>query len=376
MRLVVLALLALVVAPVSVSASPGSAEARAESFFAGSTVGSNHTSNWAVLVDTSRYWFNYRHVANTLSFYRTVKRLGIPDERIVLMLADDMACNPRNPFPGRIFGNVNHAVDLYGDDIEVDYRGYEVTPTAFLRVLTDRHPPGTPRSKRLLTDAGSNVLIYLTGHGGDEFLKFQDQEEILSEDVADALSQMRAKRRYAEILFIADTCQASTLAEKFRSPNVLAIGSSEKGENSYSHHVDRSVGLSVVDRFTYHTLEFMERDVPDARSTATARDWFAHLRRSPLRSNARPRTENYARALESVRVADFFAAVTRAAPSARKTEGWRPPREERRGGDDAEGRGGERHRGAHSSEEWGDRAWVREPREAYEKLAVALGRPS
>ena len=82
-------------------------------------------------------------------------------------------------------------------------------------------------------------------------------------------------------------------------------------------------------------------------------------------SKGRP---HYERALESVRVADFFAAVTRAAPSARKTEGWRPPREERRGGDDAEGRGG---RG-----EWGDRAWVREPREAYEKLAVALGRPS
>jgi glycosylphosphatidylinositol transamidase (GPIT) subunit GPI8 len=38
-----------------------------------------HTNNWAVLVDTSRFWFNYRHVANVLSIYRSVKRLGIPD---------------------------------------------------------------------------------------------------------------------------------------------------------------------------------------------------------------------------------------------------------------------------------------------------------
>lgn len=30
-------------------------------------------------VCTSRFWFNYRHVANTLSVYRSVKRLGIPD---------------------------------------------------------------------------------------------------------------------------------------------------------------------------------------------------------------------------------------------------------------------------------------------------------
>lgn len=40
---------------------------------------SGHTNNWAVLVDTSRFWFNYRHVANVLSIYRSCKRLGIPD---------------------------------------------------------------------------------------------------------------------------------------------------------------------------------------------------------------------------------------------------------------------------------------------------------
>ena len=39
---------------------------------------SGHTNNWAVLVCASRYWFNYRHVANTLAVYRSVKKLGIP----------------------------------------------------------------------------------------------------------------------------------------------------------------------------------------------------------------------------------------------------------------------------------------------------------
>lgn len=32
-----------------------------------------------------------------------------------------------------------------------------------MRVLTGRLPPGTPRSKRLLADDRSNILIYLTG---------------------------------------------------------------------------------------------------------------------------------------------------------------------------------------------------------------------
>ena len=65
-----------------------------------------------------------------------MKRLGIPDSNIILMLADDAACNSRNHFPGCVFANRGHALDLYGENIEVDYRGYEVTVQNFLRLLT------------------------------------------------------------------------------------------------------------------------------------------------------------------------------------------------------------------------------------------------
>jgi len=177
--------------------------------------------------------------------YRTVKRLGIPDSQIILMLADDIACNPRNSFPGTVFNNADRALDLYGDNIEVDYRGYEVTVENFIRLLTGnidlvaglivgRVSPDTPRSKRLLTDDRSNVFVYMTGHGGDEFLKFQDAEEISAFDIADAFEQMWEKRRYHEILFMIDTCQANTMYSKLYSPNILASGSSELDESSYS----------------------------------------------------------------------------------------------------------------------------------------------
>ena len=145
---------------------------------------------------TSRFWFNYRHLANVLSLYRTVKRLGIPDSQIILMLPDDMACNPRNAFPGAVFNNADRALDLYGDNIEVDYRGYEVTVENFIRLMTDRWGEDTPRSKRLMTDERSNILVYMTGHGGNEFLKFQDAEEISAFDLADAFGQMWEKKRY------------------------------------------------------------------------------------------------------------------------------------------------------------------------------------
>ncbi len=79
-------------------------------------------------------------MANALGMYRTVKRLGIPDSNIILMLADDVSCNARNKFPGAVFANAGHngaeRLDLYGENIEVDYRGYEVTVENFIRLLT------------------------------------------------------------------------------------------------------------------------------------------------------------------------------------------------------------------------------------------------
>ena len=195
-----------------------------------------HTNTWAVLVDTSRYWFNYRHAANTLSIYRSLKRLGIPDSRILLFLADDTACSPRNPFYGSVFNNARRELDLYGDNVEVDFRGYDVTAETLIRVLTGRQDPDTPPSQRLLTDenGNSNVLVYMSGHGGDEFLKFQDSEEIGAQDLADAFAQMAEKRRFRELLFITDTCQANTLYTRMYSQGIIGVGSSDKGQNSYS----------------------------------------------------------------------------------------------------------------------------------------------
>lgn len=75
------------------------------------------------------------------SRYRTVKRLGIPDSQIILMLADDAACNPRNPFAGTVYSNADRRTDLYGETIEVDYKGEEVTVETFLRVLSGASLP-------------------------------------------------------------------------------------------------------------------------------------------------------------------------------------------------------------------------------------------
>ncbi|KAI8098416.1 peptidase C13 family-domain-containing protein [Gilbertella persicaria] len=278
-------------------------EEKVEGFFSQS----GHTNNWAVLVCTSRFWFNYRHVANTLSMYRTVKRLGIPDSNIILMLADDVSCNPRNKFPATVYNNANRFLDLYGDNVEVDYRGYEVTVENFIRMLTGRVSPDTPRSKRLLSDDRSNILVYMTGHGGDEFLKFQDAEEISAYDLADAFKQMSEKKRYNELLFMIDTCQANTMYSKINSTNILATGSSRLDESSYSHHTSYDVGVAVIDSFTYYNLEFLENI--DMTSDKTLQDLFNTYDPAKIASHPGIRSDLFHRPLDKVKVTDFFGNV-------------------------------------------------------------------
>ena len=133
-----------------------------------------------------------------------------------------------------------------------------------MRLIQDlgRVDPSVPRTKRLLTDDRSNIFVYMTGHGGNEFLKFQDNEEISAFDVADAFEQMWQKKRsiltlyfltqpanllphrYNEIFFMIDTCQATTMYSKFYSPNILATGSSQIAQNSYSVY-DVPIGVQT-----------------------------------------------------------------------------------------------------------------------------------
>lgn len=266
------------------------------------------TNNWAVLVSSSKYWYNYRHAANVLSIYRSIKRLGIDDSHIILMLADDLACDPRNPWPGTIYNNMQHQINVYGDDAQVDYKGDEVTHENFIRLLTGRHPEGTPKSKKLLTDAGSNILIYLTGHGGNGFLKFQDKGELSSSEFADAIEQMHTKKRYNEILFVLDTCQAESMSSKLRSPNIIGLGSSKIGQDSMSHHGDSSIGVHVIDRFTFYALNFLERLNTTTAANTRLSEFFRVCPEDKCISKVNVRLDLFKRNPNQVPISDFFSS--------------------------------------------------------------------
>ena len=157
------------------------------------------------------------------------------------------------------FPENNNQQSLYdGQDIEIDYRGEDVTVENLARVLSGRSPLASSMPVIPAHSASQvNLFLYLTGHGGDGFFKFQDVEEILATDLGALLRQ----RAFANVLFIADTCQAFTLGEKMQDlHNVVVVGSSLRDESSYAHHSNAELGLAMIERYTYALEQFLVKN--------------------------------------------------------------------------------------------------------------------
>jgi GPI-anchor transamidase subunit K len=99
---------------------------------------------------------------NALGVYQLLRTNGIPDDNIILMIADEYATNSRNPYKNRMHALGIYQESWYNHQTQIDYRGADVTVQNFMDALLGRAP------KSLHSSSESNVLIYLTGHGGDQ----------------------------------------------------------------------------------------------------------------------------------------------------------------------------------------------------------------
>lgn len=90
----------------------------------------------------------------------------------------------------------------------------------------------------------------------------------------------------------------------FYSPNILSVGSSKVGEDSLSHHGDPTIGVYVIDRYTYYALEFLEKTTSNSTKTLSQ-----FLRVCPKRvciSTVTSRKDLFKRNTDEVPLTDFF----------------------------------------------------------------------
>lgn len=102
-----------------------------------------HTGNWALLVASSKEWTNYRHQADVLAIYQQLRQAGYTDDRIILIVEDDIADNISNPNKGVIQVTIG-GNNVY-ENVEIDYRMSSLNTKIYLPFSVAKKAKNCPR---------------------------------------------------------------------------------------------------------------------------------------------------------------------------------------------------------------------------------------
>jgi hypothetical protein len=222
------------------------------------------TGLWALIVATSGGWSNYRHQADALAQYQLLRRAGVPDDRIILIVADDLAHAPENPSPGTVQQSEG-GPNLY-DAVSIDYDLDDLNADDVVDILAGRRSERLPEV--IDSTAGDNVYVFISGHGSAQglFVGVDEEAERVPEDsfisparFADTIADMDAHARYRRLLIVLEACHAGVMAEELTAPGALVITGANAVENSLATRYSPNLDVWLGDQFAVAMSDFASR---------------------------------------------------------------------------------------------------------------------
>lgn len=248
------------------------------------------TDQYAVLVQGSNGYVNYRHQADVLSVYQALRRGGFPDDHIILIIDSDMASHPNNPQPGTVRTSPDGPDLLSGTDAlpkaEVDYDSGNLTAHDIANILKGVKTSATPIV--LPQDAGNNVLFYWSGHGrsqsqggSNEFVwRYKNARQGFT---ADLLRETASQMLYRKLCIAAEPCYGECVIRAVEGlPGVIAMSGANAAEQSWADHWSDDARIWMCDRFSLNLVTCLS-DNPDTNF----RDLFLYCAQHTLGSHAR-----------------------------------------------------------------------------------------
>ena len=258
------------------------------------------TDRYAVLVQGSDGLSNYRHQADVLCVYQMLRRGGMDDDHIILIIDRALVSNPENPEQGIIRSSAFGPDLLGGTDAAkgypaavVDYDAADLTPADIANILLgqkiDRIPSVMP------ADAGQNVLFYWSGHGrskaagGANELVWRDNvagQGFTADLMHETVSRMQAEGRYRKMFIITEPCFSENVIRRVEGiPGVLAISGASGSEQSWAENWNPSMGrwgTWMCDRFTRNVVNCLTAD-----PTTSYRDLYLYCTRNTIGSHVK-----------------------------------------------------------------------------------------
>jgi legumain len=213
--------------------------------------------HWALLVAGSNGYMNYRHQADVCHAYQILKAHGIPDERIIVMMYDDIADNRENPVKGNII-NQPDGPNVY-PGVPKDYTGKEVDPDVFLSVLKGEKDKVSGK----VIDSGPNdhVFVNFVDHGAPGIVAF-GTKRLKASQLNDAIMYMHDNNRYSKMVFYIEACESGSMFDELlpKNINVFATTASNAHESSYACYFDKTRRTYLGDVYSIKWMQDSDKE--------------------------------------------------------------------------------------------------------------------
>ena len=236
---------------------PSPTPGRAQTTLGGTFQPSDKGDTWALLVAASFGWENYRHQSDMLAQYQHLRANGVPADHIVVVMADDLARNPKNKKQGTVI-NVVDGPNLY-HDVSADYSPTQINADQLMGILQGRVSPTT--QKVLQSGPNDDVYVYMAGHGnqnglylglGDVVPSPSQQYSIVTPSaLTEAVDAMAAAKQYRQMFIAVESCQGGALGADLDAPGAMLLSAASPVENSLSANYDASLDTWLADEFSF-----------------------------------------------------------------------------------------------------------------------------
>jgi glycosylphosphatidylinositol transamidase (GPIT) subunit GPI8 len=195
--------------------------------------------------------------------YNLLKSNGVEDDKIILLLIDDIAHHEKN----RMKGDVHHTVggNNLREDAVIDYSGmevafeFEVVNVENLKnVLLGNKTADTPDV--LETNENSNIFIYIVNHGGPGYIPFSEGGELTAEEFREIIEEMYKNKKYRQMFILIEVCFGESMALDIETPGVVFLIGASKNEPSFGANYDSEINAWLADDFTYQFLKIVSKE--------------------------------------------------------------------------------------------------------------------
>ena len=246
------------------------------------------TDQYAVLVQGSMGFENYRHQADVLSVYQLLRRGGFDDDHIILIIDASTANDANNRERGIVRAAPGGPDLLGGSDglpaAVIDYDAALLSAADISSILlgeqSNRLPIVLPK------DAGQNVLFYWSGHGRTGEFSWRDAGNgngFTSDMMRQTAQQMAGGGHFRKLFVVAEPCYSESVVRPLEGiQGVLAMTGASGSEQSWADNWSPTLLVWMSDRFSQNFVKILSEN-----PATSYRDLFLYCAEHTLGSHAK-----------------------------------------------------------------------------------------